>query len=121
MAPSDFAKANINEIAEKLTADEAIQLIAGVGFWQTHKVDRLGIPTIKVGPFELGTRDGNSKLTGSSQVSDGPNGIRGSRFSMATPAKCLPVRSDVTAPSTFVLRLLVVRHRPRGNLGHRTY
>jgi hypothetical protein len=53
MAPSDFAKANINEIAEQLTMDEAIQLIAGVGFWQTHKVDRLGIPTIKVDLFKL--------------------------------------------------------------------
>jgi beta-glucosidase len=49
MAPSDFAKANINEIVEKLTTDEAIQLIAGVGFWHTYQVDRLGIPAIKVG------------------------------------------------------------------------
>lgn len=49
MAPSDFANANIDETVEKLTTDEAIQLIAGVGFWHTHKVDRLGIPAIKVG------------------------------------------------------------------------
>jgi len=48
MAPSDFARVNIDEIIEKLTTDEAIQLIAGVGFWHTHKVDRLGIPAIKV-------------------------------------------------------------------------
>jgi beta-glucosidase len=51
MAPSEFAKANIDEIVEKLTIDEATQLIAGVGFWQTAKVDRLGIPSIKVGLF----------------------------------------------------------------------
>jgi hypothetical protein len=51
MAPSDFAKMNIDEIMEKLTTDEAIQLIAGVGLWHTHKVDRLGIPAIKVGLF----------------------------------------------------------------------
>lgn len=48
MAPSDFAKANIDEIVEKLTTDEAILLTAGVGFWHTHAVERLGIPAVKV-------------------------------------------------------------------------
>ncbi|KNZ74982.1 putative beta-glucosidase I [Termitomyces sp. J132] len=70
MAPSSFANANIDEILENLTTDEAILLTAGVGFWHTHKVERLGVPAIK--------------------VSDGPNGIRGNHFFMSTPAKCLP-------------------------------
>ncbi|KAJ7259221.1 beta-glucosidase [Mycena rebaudengoi] len=70
MAPSAFANANIKEIVEKLTTDESIQLIAGVGFWKTYAVDRLGVPAIK--------------------VSDGPNGVRGNHFVMGTPAKCLP-------------------------------
>lgn len=48
MAPSDFAKADIPSIVEKLTVEEAIALIAGVGFWHTHAVDRLGIPAVKV-------------------------------------------------------------------------
>ena len=54
MAPSDFAKANIDEVVEQLTTDEAILLTAGVGFWHTHGVPRLGVPPLK--------------------VSDGPNG-----------------------------------------------
>ncbi|KAI0087212.1 beta-glucosidase [Irpex rosettiformis] len=70
MAPSDFKNANIDEIVEQLTTDEAILLTAGVGFWHTHGVPRLNVPAIK--------------------VSDGPNGVRGNHFFMGTPAKCLP-------------------------------
>ncbi|KAL5511937.1 hypothetical protein ACEPAH_5156 [Sanghuangporus vaninii] len=70
MAPSDFANADIPSIVEKLTLEEATSLIAGVGFWRTHGVERLGIPAVK--------------------VSDGPNGVRGNFFFMGTPAKCLP-------------------------------
>ncbi|KAI0074669.1 beta-glucosidase [Panus rudis PR-1116 ss-1] len=79
MPPSDFAKASIPEVVENLTTDEAILLTAGVGFWHTHGVPRLGIPAIK--------------------VSDGPNGIRGNHFFMGTPAKCLP--SATALGSTF--------------------
>jgi hypothetical protein len=48
MPPSDFKSANIDEIVGKLTTEEAINLIAGVGFWHTHEVERLGIPAVKV-------------------------------------------------------------------------
>jgi beta-glucosidase len=48
MTPSDIAKADTVELVENLTTDEAISLTAGVGFWHTHAVPRLGIPAIKV-------------------------------------------------------------------------
>lgn len=51
MPPSDFAKANIDEIVDKLTTDEAISLTAGVGFWHTHAIERLGVPAVKVCRF----------------------------------------------------------------------
>ena len=48
MPLSDFAKASIPEVVEQLTTCEAILLTAGVGFWHTHAVPRLGIPAVKV-------------------------------------------------------------------------
>lgn len=48
MPPSDIAKADIDQLVESLTTDEAILLTAGVGFWHTHGVPRLGIPPVKV-------------------------------------------------------------------------
>jgi beta-glucosidase len=48
MAPSDFAKADLASIVAQLTTEEAIDLIAGVGFWHTHAVPRLGVPAVKV-------------------------------------------------------------------------
>jgi len=48
MAPSDFAHADIDKIVESLTTEEAILLTAGVGFWHTHAIERLGVPAVKV-------------------------------------------------------------------------
>ncbi|KAG7086260.1 hypothetical protein E1B28_002228 [Marasmius oreades] len=84
MPPSDFANANIDEIVAQLTTEEAIQLIAGVGFWHTYAVPRLGVPSIK--------------------VSDGPNGVRGNNFFMGTPAKALP--SSTALGATFDTELI---------------
>ncbi|EIW85859.1 glycoside hydrolase family 3 protein [Coniophora puteana RWD-64-598 SS2] len=99
MPPSDFAKADVDDIVEKLTIEEAILLTAGVGFWHTHAVPRLGIPAIK--------------------MSDGPNGLRGNHFFMSTPAKCLPSATALGATwdreliEEVTLRLLAGEARTR--------
>jgi beta-glucosidase len=48
MTLSDFAKADLQSLVDQLSLEEAISLIAGVGFWQTHAIPRLGIPAVKV-------------------------------------------------------------------------
>ena len=56
-------------LVDQLTIDEQVSLLAGVDFWHTASVDRLGIPAMR--------------------VSDGPVGARGTRFdgpaSLAVP------------------------------------
>ena len=53
MPHSDFATADIDKVLNDLTTEEAILLTAGVGWWHTHSVDRLGIPAIKVSVLHI--------------------------------------------------------------------
>jgi hypothetical protein len=71
MPSSDFANANVNKIVDKLTTEESVKLIAGVGLWHTASIERLGIPAIKVRHF---TNSDVLALHNRLQVSDGPNG-----------------------------------------------
>ena len=48
MPPSDFANVDIDEVLDNLSTEDAVKLIAGVGFWHTASIERLGIPAIKV-------------------------------------------------------------------------
>ena len=60
----------VEDALSKLTIQEKVGLLSGTDFWHTYPVHRLGIPAIR--------------------VSDGPNGVRGTRFFCGIPAACFP-------------------------------
>ncbi|KAK7203836.1 putative beta-glucosidase [Myxozyma melibiosi] len=82
MAP--FSKLNVEETLEQLTTAEKTGLISGIDFWHTFPVPRLGIPSLR--------------------FSDGPNGVRGTRFFNGIPAACFPCGTGLGA--TFDVELL---------------
>jgi beta-glucosidase len=61
---------DVEDVLEKLTEKEKVDLLSGIDHWQTKAIPRLRIPSLR--------------------VSDGPNGVRGSRFFHGQPAACLP-------------------------------
>ena len=73
MPSSDFSKADIDEIIDKLSTEEAVKLIAGVGRWYTAAIERLNIPAIKVRSYRVGVFMSFNRK----QVTNGPNGARG--------------------------------------------
>ncbi|KAI6762252.1 hypothetical protein HG531_002805 [Fusarium graminearum] len=60
----------VDELLERLTADEKVALLAGMDFWHTTPLPHHGVPSIR--------------------VSDGPNGVRGTKFFDSVPSSCLP-------------------------------
>ncbi|KAJ5937298.1 hypothetical protein N7454_004953 [Penicillium verhagenii] len=72
MAPIDVEKA-----IEELTLGEKIALTAGHDFWHTAPIPRLNIPSLR--------------------MSDGPNGVRGTRFFNGVPAACFPCATALGA------------------------
>ena len=60
----------VEDALSKLTIQEKVGLLSGIDFWHTVPVHRLGIPSIR--------------------VSDGPNGVRGTKFFNGVPAACFP-------------------------------
>lgn len=68
---------DIEDVISKLEPSEKISLLSGIDFWHTAPVHRLGVPSIR--------------------VSDGPNGVRGTRFFQGVPAACLPCGTGLAA------------------------
>jgi beta-glucosidase len=61
---------NVESVLQQLSITEKVALTAGKDFWHTTPVSRLAIPSIR--------------------LSDGPNGVRGTRFFDSIPSSCLP-------------------------------
>ncbi|CDK25429.1 unnamed protein product [Kuraishia capsulata CBS 1993] len=66
-----FTKAfDVEEVLEQLTLREKIALVSGLDTWHSVPIPRLGVPSIR--------------------VSDGPNGVRGTKFFNGVPTACIP-------------------------------
>ncbi|PVH77695.1 glycoside hydrolase family 3 protein [Cadophora sp. DSE1049] len=68
---------HVEDVLKELTSQEKIGLLSGVDFWHTQSIPRLHVPSIR--------------------MSDGPNGVRGTRFFNGQPAACLPCGTALAA------------------------
>ncbi|KAL4881051.1 putative beta-glucosidase I [Aspergillus karnatakaensis] len=68
---------DIDNVLLELTLDEKISLISGSDPWHTSAIPRLKVPKIR--------------------VTDGPNGVRGTRFFNGVPAACFPCGTALAA------------------------
>ncbi|KAE8354738.1 putative beta-glucosidase [Aspergillus coremiiformis] len=67
----------IDDILSKLTQQEKISLLSGIDIWHTHPIPQHNVPSVR--------------------FTDGPNGVRGTRFFPASPATCLPCGTAMAA------------------------
>ncbi|KAK8913240.1 putative beta-glucosidase [Metarhizium anisopliae BRIP 53293] len=79
-----MADINIEEVLKKLTLAEKVDLLTGADFWHTKALPKHGIPSLR--------------------MSDGPNGVRGTKFFNGVPAACFPCGTALG--STFNQQLL---------------
>ncbi|KAL3432126.1 glycoside hydrolase superfamily [Aspergillus tetrazonus] len=68
---------DVDKTIQKLRLGEKIDLVSGIDFWHTASVPRLNIPSLR--------------------MSDGPNGVRGTRFFNGVPAACFPCATALGA------------------------
>lgn len=64
------AEFHADDVLNQLDLQEKIRLLTGINFWHTASIPRLGIPSLR--------------------ISDGPNGVRGTKWFKAVPTACLP-------------------------------
>ncbi|KAH8684175.1 glycoside hydrolase family 3 protein [Ilyonectria robusta] len=65
-----MADINVEETLKKLSLGEKVSLLAGVDFWHTKALPDHGVPSLR--------------------LTDGPNGVRGTKFFNGIPAACFP-------------------------------
>ncbi|KAF3985848.1 hypothetical protein FT663_05002 [Candidozyma haemuli var. vulneris] len=70
-----FKKIDIDSVLDQLTLQEKISLVSGRDSWHTFPVHRLGIPSLR--------------------ISDGPNGVRGTKFFNSVPTACIPTGTAI--------------------------
>ncbi|KIW12745.1 hypothetical protein PV08_07931 [Exophiala spinifera] len=80
-----YDKLAVDELLLSLSVDEKVSLTSGRDFWHTTPIPSRGIPSIR--------------------LSDGPNGIRGTRIFDSTPSACLPCGTALGA--TFDVGLMI--------------
>ncbi|KAK6454752.1 beta-glucosidase [Scheffersomyces xylosifermentans] len=68
---------DIEQKLGELTLEEKVGLLAGIDFWHTYGVKRLDIPSLR--------------------FSDGPNGLRGTKFFNSHPSACFPCGTGLAA------------------------
>ncbi|KAH9211657.1 glycoside hydrolase superfamily [Leptodontidium sp. 2 PMI_412] len=61
---------DVEDVIRNASIQEKIGLLSGIDFWHTKPLPRFNVPSIR--------------------TSDGPNGIRGTKFFNSVPAACLP-------------------------------
>ncbi|KUI72987.1 putative beta-glucosidase I [Cytospora mali] len=87
-----MADINVEEVLKKLTVSEKCDLLSGIDFWHTKALPEHGIPSLR--------------------TSDGPNGVRGTKFFNGVKAACFPCGTALGA--TFNLPLLEEAGRKMG-------
>lgn len=87
-----MADLDVEGVLSKLTLNEKISLTSGIDFWHTQAIHKHGIPSIR--------------------LSDGPNGVRGTRFFNGVAAACFPCGTALGA--TFDQELLIKAGRLMG-------
>ncbi|KAK5994877.1 putative beta-glucosidase I [Cladobotryum mycophilum] len=65
-----MANIDVERVIKKLTLAEKVDLLAGIDFWHTKALPKHGVPSIR--------------------FSDGPNGVRGTKFFNGVRAACFP-------------------------------
>ncbi|KAK3181529.1 beta-glucosidase [Lecanicillium sp. MT-2017a] len=88
-----MADINVEEVLKKLTLTEKVELLSGIDFWHTKALPKHGVPSLR--------------------MSDGPNGVRGTKFFNGVPAACFPCGTALG--STFNQELLEEAGRTMGN------
>ncbi|OAQ75609.1 glycosyl hydrolase [Purpureocillium lilacinum] len=87
-----MADIDVEEVLKNLSLAEKVDLLSGIDFWHTKSLPEHGIPSLR--------------------LTDGPNGVRGTKFFNGVPAACFPCGTALGA--TFNQDLLEEAGRTMG-------